>query len=1684
MTRLSTISCCPLLMVYMTLHLAHGGIYRKSHLKCFGVPGYIMSPLTIPYFSCDTCHLRNAQCPGHPGHIELPVPVYHPVFMDQVLRFLRSQCIYCHGFRLSRRDVHAYVCKFRLLQHGLLHEAAMIDSYGEDTLGMDSNAPGADSEAEEEGNASVDSTIKAREKFVAAALRTTKHRGLGSQKHEGATQMRRMVIKQFLSDIVKSGKCATCQGVSPAYRKDRFVKIFERALSRKDKAMMERKNLRPVDAMAILRKSKAHRHSMGERAQSDPGVGSDMGDAEAEVEVPTNFSDEKDPQRYIDAMEVRARLSLLFEREQEILRLLYYSHPEGNISADMFFIQTILVPPNRFRPEARMGPDRISEAQQNSLFKNILRSSERVVQVHRQLRDESKDEAAGRSQRTLAHLHQAWMELQDSVNCLIDKTKSPVQGMAAQRVEDGIKQQLEKKSGLFRKNMMGKRVNFAARSVISPDPNIDTNEIGVPPVFATKLTYPEPVTSHNVRELAQAVVNGADTWPGACAIENEHGQVLNLRWKEVEERESLAHQLLTPGNAEGGGARNKKVHRHLANGDVVLMNRQPTLHKPSIMGHRVRVLPGEKTIRMHYANCNTYNADFDGDEMNMHFPQNEIARAEALQLADTDHQYLSATQGGPLRGLIQDHLSISVSLCNKDTFVHRGDYHQLVYSALRPESGHILRERIELLPPAIFKPRPLWTGKQVITTILRNITPPSSGGLWMDGNSKIKGSAWGPAGDEEGTVIFHDGVFVSGILDKSHLGPSSGGLIHSVHEVYGPTIAGKLLSSLGRLLTRTLNMRAFTCGMDDLTLTPDGESSRNEKLSVADGTGLAVASEYVGMKDEKPTASDPILLSRLEEVMRDDSKQENLDRLLNGKAAELSTDATKVCLPGGLEKPFPRNHMQSMTTSGAKGSQVNANQISVNLGQQVLEGRRVPLMVNGKSLPCFKAFDTNLRAGGYIVNRFLTGVRPQEYFFHLMAGREGLIDTAVKTSRSGYLQRCIIKGMEGLVVAYDTTVRDSDGTLVQFLYGEDGLDITKQGYLDDFGFVLRNLKSQAAQLQLGANGAKGLSEDKSQVIKHMKSAIKHSKRGSLSAKDPVNSLYSPARTLFATSEKFFDKMTSYLSENKDGLVLGSKGESRATISPMQPSRKTAETLMATKFMRSLVEPGEAVGIVAGQSIGEPSTQMTLNTFHLAGHSAKNVTLGIPRLREILMTAARNISTPSMTLLMQDGISSEQGQLFAKSISILPLSHVIDAARVIETVGQGECVGLAKLYKVRLTFFPLRELQRMYGINVRAVLSTVENELLPRVLNAIAKEIKKRGTEASSATPELGVGSKVAQAPPASSTRRVGDDDDDDDVDDDDATAAKRRENRTETATYGPNDDEDDMIQQQMAREASPVDDDGFDEKGQLGGSKPNDDAEDDRRDDHGKPGGDNDEIAEEDVEGKYLGRIKTKHANITHFRFDAPTETTRPFTVDFTMEYSVRTPKLLMINIVQEAVSKSVIQQIAGLRDCTFIPKERIGPAEVPAVHTAGVNIRAMWEYFDCIRVNRIITNDIAAVLEEYGVEACRSNIIRELLDVFKSHNIAVDYRHLSLIADYMTRNGGFTPFNRLGLAGNISPFTKMSFETTVSFLKDALIEGDWDDLSSPSGRIVMGKLGKVGTGSFDVLARAPTCHEDAAVMG
>ncbi|PVH92409.1 DNA-directed RNA polymeras-like protein I subunit [Periconia macrospinosa] len=1654
--------------------------------------------------ACATCGLTTDNgCPGHCGHIELPVPVYHLSFIDQLYRLLRGKCVYCHHFRVTRKYTHEIASKLRLIRCGLIQEANDMREHVHEHKGKTNK--GEESSDEENDD---DDVISERNSYVKKCM---KRAGISKSdahavrhKTEAVAEARREVIKEFYAAIVAGKKCRNCSGVNPTYRKDRAIKIFRKNLSTKEKALMAAAEKRIENPLDILRRRDAK--AKKQPVHADEGVADldppseeesdiDMMDADGSLvaseamtgsanRTKANTETQESIQEYLNPAEVRAAMILLFEKEEDVLRLLYSPYARSkssliDVNADMFFIHNVVVAPNRYRMEDKTG-DSIAENPRNSLFKNILNACDSMRQIRNEMQGQENE--AGYRRRDFGDLQTIWVNLQGAVNSLIDRDANPVQGAAGKSNADGIKQHLEKKEGLFRKNMMGKRVNFAARSVISPDPNIETNQIGVPPVFAKKLTYPEPVTNHNFYDLKEAVLNGPDKWPGAVAIENEFGQVVSLRKKNYEERQALANQLLAPSSTSVNGSKNKKVHRHLNNGDVVIMNRQPTLHKPSMMAHRARVLPGEKTIRMHYANCNTYNADFDGDEMNMHFPQNELARAEAMLIANTDNQYLSATAGKPLRGLIQDHISMAVWLTNKDMFFTREEYHQLIYCSLRPEDGHTTSGTLLTVEPAIWKPRALWTGKQLVTTILKNIKPQEYVELTLSSRSQTNSKLWGPHSEEQDVIVQH-GELLCGILDKSQIGPAGGGLVNGIYEVYGPKTAGQVLSVLGRLLTRLLNVRAFSCGVEDLILTKEGDEARLAELKKAENVGFEVASKYVTLDSTKITPNNPELRRRLEQVVRDDSKQHALDMLTNAANAKVSSAVTNACLPEKLIKLFPKNQMQTMTGSGAKGSLVNANQISCNLGQQVLEGRRVPVMVSGKTLPCFKPFETSVRAGGYVVNRFLTGIRPQEYYFHTMAGREGLIDTAVKTSRSGYLQRCIIKGMEGLHVEYDTSVRDSDGSMVQFLYGEDGLDTTKQKYLNDFKFQAENFISLGQSLNAIESYQHVVSKE---ATEYNKTAWKKCRKSrNHAAMDPATAVYQPGRYSGSTSEKFLAAKRNYCENNPDKLLKNKKHDRQGEV-----LKKNFEAMLDMKYLRSLVEPGEAVGVVAGQSIGEPSTQMTLNTFHLAGHAAKNVTLGIPRLREIVMTASAKISTPGMTLYPHPELPRADVEKFAKSIGRLPLSSVLDKVTVTEKVGAGTQYSQARQYKIRLDFYPAEEYTEEYAIKVRDVAESIEKKFCPRLQKMVKADLKKKGDSKSLSTARAAGLPTVGESSGTIEQQTVRQDDadneggiddaesDDGGADDGDATNTKSRGRREDSVEFDGPEEEEQAINDELDHEES--------EDETYGGSpKPSrntsPEPESDSEDETLVPKDESSEIRQE--------RIIQECKDISVFKFDDKAGAY----CEVTIELAATAAKLLMLHHVEAAAEFATIHVIPGITSA-LVTMEKGKDAttgkeiEIPTIVTEGSNPVAMREFADIIDTSRLFTNDIVAMLRLYGVEACRASIVREMHAVFSGHGISVDQRHLNLIADTMTKGGGFTPFNRIGMKSNPSPFMKMSFETTVGFLKDAVLERDVDDLTNPSARIVMGRLGKTGTGAFDILAPVqvwdPLKEEDDVVNG
>lgn len=948
-----------------------------------------------------------------------------------LFRLLRAKCFQCHRLRLIKSASRIYYLKLLLASRGRLADAMTLD----DKLATARKG-------------TVEEMSKAEEELlsgVEASCRASRPVPPSTAVHEYRTAL----IKELLADI-PTKSCSNCRAPAVSLRKDGYSKFFQRELPDKAKRSMAAMGLSFATALDTVRAmdddgdaGKARR-AAGEEGQAllwdgdgsgseeepagedlvdnaaqrneddDDGSG-DVGMTASSAALATPAKAAPKPSRkakFMPPSEVESQMRLLWLHEFDLCNAIWAPHTSRHARPaegwQVFFVRVLPVTPSRFRPPTRLGENTF-EHPQNVFLTRVLNLNERLAGFSMGADDSDEEmadgapasatkgsarktvRAADRPLKDLSSALSVWIDLQEAVNALFDSAKAS--GREAQASESGIRQLLEKKDGLFRKNMMGKRVNFAARSVISPDPFIRTDEIGVPLRFAKKLSYPEPVTTWNVSYLRKLVCNGADVHPGATHVEDEQGRTVDLSRRSEPERAALAKQLLTASTSGGVGGGNglgvKRVWRHLRDGDVVLMNRQPTLHKPSIMAHRARVLRGavqgsQQTIRMHYANCKTYNADFDGDEMNMHFPQDELCRAEAYEIAATQYQYLVPTNGEPLRGLIQDHICMAVVLTMRDTFLTRDQYQQLSYVAVEglPRFQADPSASFKTLPPAILKPQPLWTGKQVISTLLLALTgdlPEPACHFNMDGKCKIKADMWGTPREDarkpgDHFVCVRDNQLLTGVLDKSQIGATAFGLVHSVYELYGAHAAGSLLSALSRLLTVFLQQTAVTCAVDDLLLTDEAEGARARLVDSGFSAGVKVAAKWSGASaavinaagdstvgesqavdpstPKDPDARAPGVAVAARNAVRTVIRERlvggesldpeaayiesaKLDDVVTGEMAPIHSDIIKECLPRGQTKLFPKNCLSLIIFSGAKGSLVNHAMIACGLGQQV-----------------------------------------------------------------------------------------------------------------------------------------------------------------------------------------------------------------------------------------------------------------------------------------------------------------------------------------------------------------------------------------------------------------------------------------------------------------------------------------------------------------------------------------------------------------------------------------------------------------------------------------------------------------------------------------------------------------------------------------------------------------------------
>nr|XP_034196000.1 DNA-directed RNA polymerase I subunit RPA1 [Osmia lignaria] len=1653
-------------------HPLKGGLYDPA-----------LGPLLESSDPCGTCGCNVFKCPGHFGHIELPMPVVNPLFHKGLYMLIKLTCLKCFTVQIPAYVKLLLSTKLKLLQQGYLSD---IEGLEQEVMFIVSDAHTPyDVDLESVQNV-IDNYVENlynRSRFNQSVIRYDENqlstKNINMQWHTYVEN----VLKQYTTPKI----CVNCQETIP-----RITTLKNKIMTTK----MSNIENKEIQSHVVIHK----------------------------LETIMILPDQS-----------KEYLRKLWQNEGDFLKVIIpcFGMVDIEYPTDIFFFEVIPVLPPIVRPVNFVNGQMI-EHPQSQVYKSIIQDClvlRNIIQTIQdgdtsQLPEEGKlvfEQIKGNT--AIEKLHNAWQSLQVNVDHLMDRDMNKTADSANCQ---GLKQVIEKKEGVIRMHMMGKRVNFAARSVITPDPNLNIDEIGIPETFALRLTYPTPVTPWNVVHLRQLVSNGPNVHPGAVMVENEDGSVQRISADNIIQREAIAKRLLTTSDKANQFFKGIKIiHRHLQNGDILLLNRQPTLHKPSIMAHKARILRGEKTLRFHYANCKAYNADFDGDEMNVHFPQNELARSEGYNIANVSNQYLVPKDGTPLSGLIQDHMVSGVRLTVRGRFFSREDYQQLVYAALST-----IQDNIILLPPSIIKPKPLWSGKQLVSTIIVNVIPPNLARINLTAGAKINAKAWqvakprrwkcgyefsDPKTMSEAEVIIRNGELLSGVLDKTHYGATPFGLVHCVFELYGGTCSIKLLSAFGKLFQAFLQRSGFTLGIEDILLVKKADIKRKEIISKCRTIGEETQKSLLELPDDTPM---DVVTAKMEESLWSNPKfRAQVDRKYKIALDVYTNDINKTCLPAGLLKKFPDNNLQLMVQSGAKGSTVNTMQISCLLGQIELEGKRPPLMISGKSLPSFPAYDPSPRAGGFIDGRFMTGIKPQEFFFHCMAGREGLIDTAVKTSRSGYLQRCLIKHLEGLIINYDSTVRDSDGSLIQIYYGEDGLDVPGSRFLrkEQIDFLMDNkdaiideklmkylkeVSNTDRILKLVKKIKKWKSKNGSALEKRRVSPfarfcvenaniIKPSKfkrinkssgrsKGALSlmrkwirtteeekqtinsrcikCPDPVMSEYRQDIDFGVISERLEELIDDYMTSKSKNAVV---------------RKKDLRDLLSMKVMKIVCPPGEPVGLLAAQSIGEPSTQMTLNTFHFAGRGEMNVTLGIPRLREILMMASKSIKTPSMEIPFKNdlkNLTKSSNRLKLKLTKCI-LSDVLDNISITRRMEQFPNRRL--VCTMTINYLPHKSYKGEFSVQPQDILKKTEEIFFEEMFKEMFKEIKKvvkvtgllhveeekKSTYdddalLDQAEPDQGTESTFKSRANLGEMHESSDEEEA--AEDADATLARTISRHKENQEYEDPEEEEEMEDVNERDD----DDDVENENEKIKRTEQLEDYDDD------------------DVDGRTEVQYSTQRRN------DITTMYTQALEYDYdedkctwcklTFWLPLKMIKLDLPTIIRNVANKVILWEVPCIKRAFTFQNN----ARETILKTDGINIIEMFKYDRLLNLNKLYSNDIYGIVQTYGIEAANRIIVKEIRDVFKMYGITVDSRHLSLIADYMTFDGTFQPLSRKGMEDSASPLQQISFESSLTFLKNATLQGKRDNLVSPSSRLMLGQPCKAGTGACSLLVKIQTQPE------
>jgi DNA-directed RNA polymerase II subunit RPB1 len=1219
---------------------------------------------------------------------------------------------------------------------------------------------------------------------------------------------------------------------------------------------------------------------------------------------------------------------------------------------DWMICQVLAVPPPSVRPSVKQDSQQRSEDDLTHIMVNIIKANNTLT-------EKIKMNAS-------ANVINDWTAvLQYYVATLVDNKISGVASVAQRsgRPLKSIKERLNGKGGRVRSNLMGKRVDFSARSVITPDPNISIGQLGIPMKIAMNITKPITVNERNKSYLLKLVRNGPDVYPGAKILEKKNGNNISLRYID---RDSIK---LNEGDI---------VHRHMMDGDGILFNRQPTLHRMSMMCHIAKIMPIGDTFRMNVGVTKPYNADFDGDEMNLHMPQDIESESELFNLAAVPYQMISPANNKSIIGIFQDSLLGSYRFTRENISFTQRDAMNLLMSFNNVNVDNLQKEKI--------------TNFDILSQILPPMSIKYKTKFFKDDKEDYNKS--------NNILQIENGTYIRGQIEKGVLADGSRGLIQRICNDFGNAKAVDFIDDLQNIVTNYMKSSAYSVGVSDLIADKKTNDSINNAINKKKREVQSIIDQtHLGIFENKSGRSN---------VLEFETKVNNI---LN----QASSESGKI----GRESLSKENRFVIMLNAGSKGGDVNISQMISCLGQQNVDGRRIPYGFEDRTLPHFNKYDDSPNARGFVENSFISGLTPEELFFHAMGGRIGLIDTAVKTSQTGYIQRRLVKGMEDLKIEYDMTVRNNKNKIIQFAYGDDGFDTVKVEFqsipivkmkfeeiyahfqMKDDNVIYNDETSKRLADQKDAYSKKSkektdfmiqirdeiidkVFKNKDNTIVHLPVSFVHiieNIYGQYIVKTETDVMpliditplefyeivdngfakiesihYVPPTDLFKSLYYFYLNPTE---------LLYKKRFNRKTLTIL------IEIIVNT-YKKAIVAPGEMVGIIAAQSIGEPTTQMTLNTFHLAGVASKsNVTRGVPRIEEIL-TLSENPKNPSCTIHLhpKDETNIERVKEIMNRIEFTKLREIVNS--------------------VEICFDP-DEMVTLIKQDVEVLKQYNEFETMMDECNGSSMENKEAEVDSNKSKWIL-----------------------------------RMEMNAQEMVTRNISMEDVHFAIKNAYNEVSCVYSDYNSEQ--------------------------------------LVFRIRMNTINNKTKLVQNPLD---------------QQDKIYVIKNFQDQLLDNLI--LRGIKHIKRVTPRKITDSLVESegvyekketwvLDTIGTNLMDLLK-LDYIDSNRTYTNDIKEIYNVFGIEAARQTILNELAEVIEFDSAYINFHHLSLLCDRMTCNDTMVSIFRCGINNDdIGPIAKASFEETPEMFLKAARHGEVDTLRGVSANVMCGQEGYFGTSAFQLV--------------